>query len=144
MGPPCSRQRTYRFHQPDSKALRDHHLLPDLLFRLCWRLQRYHRGQQSRLQFGKVRRNRRMGPRHWARDTQFPRTPQPVAVRRRRLGPSLFKLDVLAGNVTIPAVVYDLECLGILGARSEGSGGRAAERVHSVVLCALSRCGRIT
>lgn len=98
MGPPCSRQRTYRFHQPDGKALRDHHLLPDLLFRLCWRLQRYHRGQQSRLQFGKVRRNRRMGPRHWARDTQFPRTPQLVAVRRRRLGPSLFQTRCIGGK----------------------------------------------
>jgi hypothetical protein len=56
-------------------------------------------------------------------DTRCPRIPQLVAVATVGviLYPLSFKLDVLVENVIIVAVVHDLECLGILGARSEGA-----------------------
>lgn len=62
-----------------------------------------------------------MVPCQWARDTPFPRSPQLVAVAAIGviLDPLSFKLNVLAENATVPAVVHYLECLGVLGTRSE-------------------------
>lgn len=51
-----------------------------------------------------------MGPCHWARNTQFPQVARVVAVVA--LGtPFPPKFDALGESVTIPVVVYDLNCV---------------------------------